>query len=398
MKKTIIIAVAAIALLFIILKIIDPPEVKNVWEDNKVIASFPAGVISEPEGKTPSEVKIYIDASGSMKPYFRAEGNDMVNTISKIVNLHGDKQKIYFLGNDEKPYGGLVKDILGDVDKQPNDVATTFHKFFYDAAHRIDTTNVLIYMVTDGIMSIGNGNTSDALVQLMGKIENSLKGHKNLAGAIMRYKGQYKGDYWNSQNTRLTAKTCPILAKEIQRPFYVIALGHKDAIIWLKQQPIEKLNNPEKRLFMGIHDLAGHAKARLDKGDSTKIEDMHQAVTLVLDLPPCLANIDTSGIQVLNDGKPLSVSVKNEGGKLAANIEPSINLKLKHELDGRTVVTLVANNKIPSKWTQAWNTDDDLKGPDTTTTYGLRYLVEGMFNGLEGESPLLKTEFIYKLQ
>lgn len=396
MKKTIIIAVAAIALLFIIYKMStrQPPE--NVWVGNKVIASFPAGTINEPEGRAPSEAKICIDASGSMKPYFRAEGNVMINTISEIVNLHSDKQDIYFLGNN-KPYDGLVKDIIGDVAKQPNDVATTFHKFFNDAARRIDTTDVLIYMVTDGIMSIGNGNTSDALVQLRGKIENSLKGH-NLAGTIMRYDGQYKGDYWNSQNIRLTAKTCPMLAKEIQRPFYVIALGRKDAIIWLKQQPIAKLNNPEAQFFMGIHDLAGHAKAMLDKGDSTKIEDMHQPVTLVLDLPPCLTDIDASRIQVLNDGKPQPVSVNNEGGKLVANIKSLTNLKLKREIDGRTGVILVANNEIPSTWTQTWNADDDLKGPDTTTTYGLRYLVEGMFNGLEGEQPLLQAEFIYKLQ
>ncbi len=397
MKRTIVITVAAITLLFIVVKVIKGPVPTDmVWTGNKVTASFPPEAINEPVGNAPSRVEIYIDASGSMKPYFRAEGNVMVNTISKIVNLHGTSQKIYFLGN-ETPYSGLVSNIIRDVARQPNQVATTFHEFFKDVADSIDTTDKLVYMVTDGIISIGRGNTSDALVELSGKIENSLKGHENLAGVIMRFEGQYKGDYWNSQNMKITPQECPMLAEEIQRPFYVIALGSKEAIRWLKQQPIEKLNSPKAQLFMGIHDLSGHTKAKLDM-DSARIEDMHKSVTLSLDLPMCLAEIDASKVQAFNDGKPQQASVQNEGGKIVVTIDSLTNLKLKRENDGRIRVTLLANNEIPSSWTLEWNTDDDSDGPDSITTYGLKYLVSGMFDGLEGEQLLLKAEYVYILQ
>jgi hypothetical protein len=396
MRKAII-AIAIIVCASLLIKVVrscGDHQGTNVWVGNKVSASFQDGVISENVSDCPSVSEIFIDASGSMKPYFKADDKSMVNTLSELDNLNIDGTKIYFIGKNV-PYTGLISNIIGEIDKQPNESATTFHSFFKDAVCRLDTVNELIYLVTDGIMSVGPGDTSKALVQLRGKITNSLSGHANVAAAIFRYTGGYKGDYWNSYNQQLTSKNCAILGQEITRPYYVIALGRKDVIRWLHSLPVSKLNKPEA-LYLGIHDMKGHKSATLALGDSAVIENMNDAVNFVIELPECLKDIDSRKVKVYNKNNDLNIPVTKEGSNLMAKISP--NVALIPETDGRIKITFIAKNEIPSDWVTSWSTEDDLKGPDETSTYGLKYLIEGMYNALDTSENILETNFIYKRQ
>ena len=396
MRKNIIIGIVVIVAIFVAYKFLsggDSPS-KNMWAGNKVSASFQDGAISEPKSDCPNLAEIFIDASGSMKPYFRSNETSMVNTLSEIDNLNVDGTKIYFLGNN-KPYTGYIRNIIGEINKQPNLSATTFHSFFKESACRLDSVNELIYLVTDGIMSVGSGDMSKALVQLRGQITNSLKGHSNLAAVIFRYEGGYKGDYWNSSNQRITSKECPLLKEEITRPYYVIALGRKEAIRWLHSLPSTKLNNPES-LYLGIHDMLGHKKATLAYGDSAVIEDMNKDVKLVLELPQCLKNIEANQVRVYNADNDLNIPVAKEGSTLIALIAPTTSLR--PESDGRIKISLISKNVIPSEWISTWSTEDDKNGPDELTTYGLKYLIEGMYNALEDSENILETDFIYRRQ
>lgn len=397
MRKNIIIGIVVIVAIFVVYKLLgggNNPSRHNMWTDNKVSASFQDGAISEAKSDCPSLAEIFIDASGSMKPYFRANETSMVNTLSEIDNLNVDGTKIYFLGNN-KPYTALIRNIIGEINKQPNLSATTFHCFFKESACRIDSVNELIYLVTDGIMSVGSGDMSKALVQLRGQITNSLTGHTNLAAAIFRYEGGYKGDYWNSSNQRITPKECPLLKEEITRPYYVIVLGRKEAIRWLHSLPTSKLNNP-KSLYLGIHDMQGHKKATLAYGDSTAIEDMNRDIKLVLELPQCLSSINANQVKVYNASKDLNIPITKEGSTLTALIPPTTSLR--PESDGRIKISFISKNEIPSEWISTWSTENDQKGPDESTTYGLKYLIEGMFNALEDSENILETDYIYRRQ
>ena len=312
MRKNIVIAIISIIAVVIVVNLIreTEPPIDDVWVDNRISASFEASTINETVGEMPVSAELYIDASGSMKPYFRAEGAGMINTLSEIVNLNESGTSIYFLDNKKK-YTGLVRDILGDINKQPNSSNTLFHDFFESAACKIDTTNTIVYLVTDGIMSIHDTtkDMSDALVELRGKIENSLKNHSNLAGAVFRYVGGYKGTYWNSKSKAITLK------EQIDRPYYIIALGNKETMRWLESIPVTKLNNPD-RLFMGIHDLDGHKKATLALGENAKIQDINNDVTLILDLPRCLHNIDVANAVLTNNERNLSIKIIKEESRL----------------------------------------------------------------------------------
>lgn len=393
MRKNIVIAIVSVIVVIIGVRLLrgdgTTPRT-DVWVDNRISASFETSTINETVGEMPATAELHIDASGSMKPYFRAEGAGMINTLSEIVNLNESGTSIYFLDNKKK-YTGLVRDILGDINKQPNSSNTLFHDFFENAACKIDTTNTIVYLVTDGIMSIHDTSKdmSDALVELRGKIENSLKNHSNLAGAVFRYVGGYKGTYWNSKSNGITLK------EQIDRPYYIIALGNKETMRWLEAIPVSKLNNPD-RLFMGIHDLDGHKKATLALGENAKIQNLSDSVTLILDLPECLHNVDVTKAELTNNGRRLSVGVIKEESRLKAVIPTTIPLR--PESDGRIKIELSIPNIVPNRWISEWNCDNDIAGPDSTSTFGLGALVTGMFNGLEKDSDFLSVVFTYKRQ
>lgn len=392
MRKNIVFAIVSIIVIVVVINLLRgcPPPPDDVWVGNRISASFEASTINETVGEMPVTAELHIDASGSMKPYFRAEGAGMINTLSEIVNLNESGTSIYFLDNQNK-YTGLVRDILGDINNQPNSSNTLFHDFFESAACKIDTTNTIVYLVTDGIMSIHDTSKdmSDALVELRGKIENSLKNHSNLAGAVFRYVGGYKGTYWNSRSNRIT------LQEQIDRPYYIIALGNKETMRWLESIPVTKLNNPD-RLFMGIHDLNGHKKATLALGENAKIQNLSDSVTLILDLPECLHNVDVTKAKLTNNGRRLSVGVIKEESRLKAVIPTTIPLR--PESDGRIKIELSIPNIVPNRWISEWNCDNDIAGPDSTSTFGLGTLVTGMFNGLEKDSDFLSVVFTYKRQ
>lgn len=393
MRKIILIFFAAFVCFFIIKKCFSPTRHDGIWENNKLTAGFAPTAIDE-QVSEPETSDIYIDASGSMKPYFTSDGANMINTISSIKNLKTDETDIYFL-NDPQPYKGLVARIISDVQKQPKEATTTFRVFFKRTANKVDTTNTIVYLVTDGIMSVGGIDTKKALKQLEGEITSALKGHKDLAGAVFRYIGEYKGNYANSLNQTITPAQCPLLKNEIERPYYIIALGQKKAIRWLQKTAKEKLSNPKAALFMGIHNYDGHTKYTLAKGDSAALQYPGDDVTLVLDLPECLSSTDLD-VKVKNYDRELKVSVSKEDNSLVANIPANIGITGRY---GKAKISFTAKNKIPNDWLTTWNTENDEKGPDKETTFGLASLVKGMFNGLDSEdNNLLSVDFIYKLK
>ena len=378
MKKIIIVALVIIVGGIIWRTINTSPSTHNI------IAAKYENVIHEAKPQAPAIAEIFIDASGSMKPYFKDE--QMINAVSKIAGLMQDETKIYFIGNPI-PYSGLVSNILGSVAEQPSNSTSTFHDFFKQKALLADTTNCIIYLVTDGIMSI-KGDTKKSLVGLESLIKASLKNHNNIAAAVIRYSGQYDGMYYNQKNAPLKIN--------MQRPFYIIALGQRPYIEWLKKQKQSDLYNPEGTLFMGLHDLDGHSKPTQHSimGNS-KINPLEN-ITLSLDLPECLQDINEDAIQhskIVNNGTEIKLPVTRKGNYLEIIIPPltpGFNTNTKGEYE--TILTIL--NQLPSVWND-WSTESDLTGPDESTTFGLIYLINGMYNALEKGDYLIEAKFSY---
>ena len=196
-KKLLLIALALVAAVAI-WRIIAPPSTDSVWIGNNITANF--AEIDEPVAKMPNLAEIYIDASGSMKPYFH-NGTEMINSISEIKNLNIDGTKVYLIGNPV-PYNGLITNIISSINASPSNATTTFDDFFKAQAAKIDTVNTLVYLVTDGIMSLGKtGDIAKALTDFRGRITAALSGHSNLAVAVFRYIGDFNGKYFDKNDS-----------------------------------------------------------------------------------------------------------------------------------------------------------------------------------------------------
>ena len=350
----------------------------EVWTHNEVNGKIEA--FKEP-AEAPLKSELYIDASGSMKPYFFATNTTMSNSISEFLNLDEKGTDVYFIGSNKK-HNGLVAQIITNVKNQPNLASTSFDNFFMSMSAKADSTNSIIYLVTDGIMSINGVDMKTALTQMMGKVKNSLSKSNNIAAAIFRYKSGYKGQYWNCMNHPI------VLSKEMSRPYYIIALGKKEVIRWLSKQD-DITAKGDNAYYMGIHDYKAHNILKLDKSDSAKLEKPGETIKLSVDLPECLSSMDVSKavVKINNktvDGIPLTYSE----GKLTATLDKSIAVP-----GGNVEVSIGVPNEIPTKWTKTWNCDDDLKGPDETTTFGLSSLVKGMYKALESDTNMLSITF-----
>ena len=390
-KKILIYGALIVVAIWLLIRLFNIPEPEKTWSGNKVCAIFKDS-IKEAKAEEPSEAEIYIDASYSIKPYFAADNSTATTTVSEFKNIHDGKALVYFIGNST-PYRGLVANIMM---RDPfNGKTSTFHDFFKDAACKIDTTDVIVYLVTDGIMSIGrNADTSKALAELRGKITASLKGHKDLAGAIFRYTGGYKGPYFNCFDHKKP------LTQEMNRPYYIIALGKTKHITWLQSKTAD-LNCPTGSLFMGLHNLDEHKKAVLTEGDICPIQYTDNDVVLTLDLPECLKNIDISKARprlTQSNGD----TIKAEFVKIGSTLQATINHNDEQVIDcdsyGKVRINLSIPNVCPTSWTGDWNCDKDEQGPDSTTTFGLKYLVNGIFNAFEKDSVLLSVDYSYTRQ
>lgn len=398
MKKPIIIIAAIIVLIFVVRIILKPdPDSRPVWPDNEVIAVLTTDTVDE-QAKEPTRAEIYIDASASMKPYFTVDDKSMVTTLSEIQNLHGENSTdIYFIGNNT-PYTGFIDNIIVGVKKQPNSATSTFHDFFADKAAKIDSTEaIVVYLVTDGLLSVGTSDMTGKLAQLRGLIASSLH-KKGLACAIFRYNCKYDGPYWDKDHPQGR----PSHKYTGSRPYYIIALGRPQSIRWLSTVKDEALNKPEPggKLFVGIHNLTAHnSKAMLTYGDSAQLQDMNLPVRLKVDLPECMYNLDN---QYLKDNASLTAMgqsveasiIKDDSNCIIINVSEMESLKMPQDSDGAVKATLTVKNVIPSKWTD-WNCDDDTVGPDSTTTFGLKTLVEGIVQGIEDNAPLLTVNYKY---
>lgn len=359
----------------------------EVLNDNTIYAG--PGQVDETAAR-PASAEIIIDASVSMKPYFNAADPGIVQSISALRDVVGVNTPVFFQGNP-KPFTGLMVNIAKSVNAQVNKSTSTFEQYFSKAAARIDTCDVMMCLVTDGIMSLGSGvDTKAALRELRGRIAASLSGHSNLAAAVLRYTGAYQGNYWNSLNdSKPTAKG------GIQRPYFIIVLGQKQALRWLAEQPLTELNNPTE-LFFGIQDIEGYNRTSqrskvLAKANPTA------ALKLNVKLPAGLAKVNPETIKFTNNGRVLPLTPEVTNGVLKVTVPTDVRLSQAKSGDKTVTVNVVIPKNIDNRWTTAWSTDNDTEDYDAASgnTFGLAALIEGMEKALQPETEIMKLNLSY---
>lgn len=359
----------------------------EVLNDNTIYAG--PGQVDETAAR-PASAEIIIDASVSMKPYFNAADPGIIQSVSALRDVVGVNTPVFFQGNP-KPFTGLMVNIAKSVNAQANKSTSTFEQYFSKAAARIDTCDVMMCLVTDGIMSLGSGvDTKAALRELRGRIAASLSGHSNLAAAVLRYTGGYQGNYWNSLNhSKPTAKG------GIQRPYFIIVLGQKPALRWLAAQPLTELNNPTE-LFFGIQDIEGYNRTSQRSKVLPKANPTAE-LKLNVKLPAGLAEVDPSTIIFTNNGRVLPLNPEVTNGVLKVTVPTNVRLSQAKSGDKTVTVNVTIPKNIDNRWTTAWSTDNDTEDYDAASgnTFGLAALIEGMEKALQPETEIMNINLSY---
>lgn len=396
MNKKILYLLGVLVVVFAVYKFVVPsPPPEGVRTDNKISAALSKDLIKE-DAQQPTKSVIYIDVSGSMKPYFWDEGTPMITAVSSIRNLSANTS-VYFIGAKEKQ-SGYVTDLLRNAYSKGGTNSSSFPQFFRQSIDSLKRNpNAIIYLVTDGISSLGRSGRSmnSFLTEIEGQIRASFSGTSDIACEVLRYTSPFEcpdsAHYRYIDSQERPHKT----PKGMTRPFYIIAIGSKSVIRWLDAQPKANIGNYEDKLALGTHDFDGHLQpVRID---TCGLEDPSKDITLVLTLPPCLKGIDKKLCKVENNGQPVKEAKLEKANDDPEHIEftiPSAGLKPTPTNTNIVELTVTAPNKIPEKWLTTYSCDDDTS---RTTTYGLSTLIRGIYSGLQQDRELFHAVFIYKL-
>lgn len=342
---------------------------------------------------------IKFDASQSMKGYFISNKPDFINDISELIDKTGTTPKIYFVGQP-KPYMGLLKDILSDLQKQPNDATSSFEQLFADMCKDVQDNDIQILM-SDGIVSVGR-NTDKALKELKNKVKNKLKTYSGTrAMAILKYSAPFvsnaakKAFYFNKDDKS-------VMLNFDERPFYVFVVGAPKTI-----RALQKMDtSAEQKLFFGIHDSRAHDMSQSKQTPSNlKLEKPNDPTKITIQLPKCLKDYSIdylkSNLYVLKN--VTDTITKGLDIDITSNLYVTISIDNKFNPykgdNGKVSYVVGIKNTLPEEWKKLSSDDDTNIGANISQksmTFGLKYLLEAVMEGLQPEKDLINVKYEFK--
>lgn len=355
--------------------------------------------------KSIKAVDIFFDASTSMKGYFASGDGQISNVVSRFEKI-GDDSKMFLIGknNSVKPYAGYSTNLQNNLSLFDGG-STHFEKLIPMMCDKSGKDKLAV-LVTDGIVFI-NKNASTALEQFQNILSKSLKGKaEGKAVAIFKYSAKFtstqvgKGGacYYDMFDT-------PKKLNSTKRPFFVIAVGMPEDILALQENADLK---PELQLYYGIDKTSMLQKGKQTSPDSIATVNPAQDIVLRMTLPKIVGYMyDTdkeyfnrSVAKLLLGGKPLkdtqytTNSIKTDNG-----INVTITIKSPASTGiGVGVLTYTVENDIPSSWYDLSVNDDSSANVSLyrDKTFGLEYLLKGIRDAFNGNTPLINAKFEYK--
>ena len=413
MKKTFLFTIAIfIALLFIRC---DCPG-STSGPDKVGLDSLEYPQMSDYVVTKPEKVKVYVDASGSMRGYF-SEGSDG-RFISAISNADAN-ETVWMDANFtpiEKPLNSaLLKGTLSGADSRFDNMISRICEDL-----RLDSLPNLGLLFTDGIISSSASQTKrnsthtvKSFTELKNDIKKELDNH-GLAVSLLRLESKFDGHYWDYQNN----DAGNIVIEN--RPFYVIAIGNPEVV----------------RYFIANNELGAEQEAWGIYNDVNRKHDEKYVLTPLpasdwngnefigkkdikfsLPLPKYVCDLGWDNIQAnsvieLNgnditgivDLQPNKNAKSIDGVLVSWNTDPAESKKAPVLIPTKNVLLMkIMKNDKSSFYTDELSCEDDLQiATDTNLqkqTFGLKYLRDGLREGVgEGaETVVFKVQKIFKV-
>lgn len=410
MNKKVIYGIVAVVLCIVLYSMCGGSSKVGYWDKNKILAGCSENVITP---NAPSKVRVVIENSMSMKAYYVGDtkGKDITSTVTRFKGLN-DSSQLYI---NKTLAMGYAADVIANMIKKNNFTRTTDIDLFIQEAIDSVCANKcdMICYVTDGIMSVDNqSDQSRKLTELGQRIKQICSNSNNsVAAAIYRYNGQFNGLYYYADPT---TEPKSVTLSNCTRPYYVIVIGKKNAIRWLSTKGEQELNGYEACLFMGMYDYSGNNGLALDSAkmeNYVKYRDKENTIQVSIQFAnknTSLSYLNTCGILTAE-----SVELWNDDKKAVVDsqlYEVTINngcLNIKFNDNNVQSIgnsplnlSLRMKNTIPGNWQDGYCSEDDRnikKGDpvvvDQETTFGLAYLVQGMYEALQSEPYVFNIPF-----
>jgi hypothetical protein len=213
-----------------------------------------------PPSDSISNLKFYLETSGSMAGYFegKTEFKDVINNF--ITDLEAQKGKakveLFLIDSDIKPYNAPLNEFLHDVTNGnfPMGRSSEIHQMIEKIGKAHKDTEISIF-VSDCILSYPikdikknpeiNVQNVESMLKPYVKTEFSKLRKRGLALSVYALHSNFNGKYFNYRNQVVTCKDC-------LRPYYVWVIG-KSEQLYLFFEKIQKMNFPYKEnLTLGL--------------------------------------------------------------------------------------------------------------------------------------------------
>ncbi|MDE6409356.1 MAG: ABC transporter permease [Muribaculaceae bacterium] len=369
-------------------------------------------VVVEDEDIPPTTLKVFIDASGSMRDYF---GKEDIQNITDA--LSGAKQAVETLDAEYYVWGDTVHKIASSeltdklIDKNLRGKASTFDKIFEEMT-QMAGKDTLTMLLSDGIISSTPLQTkkSESFTDydkgnLTNAIQKALKS-KGKAVSIYRMKGNFNGNYLNKGN-----KPVPYQG---ERPFFIFVLGEPENVRYfdlkVRNGEIEEVYKDAEAIYIGTAPKMNFLIEPADgKDDMASAEDFEreegtkeykytgtQGFRIKAEIPKWIKDSysnsmikDMSVIEI--DGKPQNnIKVTIDDNYMIFDISEKIVEGLQDRQKKWTIRYIMTDPAL--KGWEKYSTDDDTT-PDAEKTYLLIDLIQAIHKGVTGgQSSLLEAE------
>lgn len=378
------------------------------------------------------KVNFYLERSGSMTPYDSPAGDGsfksaIVQLLNSLPNAN-EENKIYVVNNSIEPYpkgfANFIKDNnIFDATKDIGDPSyTDFGTIFNQLINKTgkDELSILITDMIYSTKSMEGMNPQKVFTEAQGMICSVFKSAvKDKSMLIIKMRGSYHGSYYpfNSPNSGTNYSG--------NRPYYIIVVGDNDNMTRLTTDPdystFAKLTEltgfehqylftssdiyePYYSLLLGSGEIRG--KFQPERGQKNRITSI-EGVEIDIDsgdLQLALA-VDLHGMFIDEDYllNPQNYLVKSEDDFVIKNIKPINKADLtqteKKYANGATHLFILSSTKITEdqeikiklmnrlpQWVMTSSSDDDTNlysASFATTTFGLKYLLEGIYSSYQ---------------
>lgn len=377
------------------------------------------------------KVNFYLETSGSMMAYDAPQGDGSFKAaiVQMLNNLPGDNanHRIYVVNSEIMPYPQGFSQFLAarnvfDVTRGMGDASYTDFGAIFDQILNKTKDDELSILVTDMIYStksMENVNPQKIFAEAQGMTNAVFKSEvKKKAMLVVKMDGSYNGLYYpyNTPNRGMHYIG--------RRPYYIVIVGTKANIGRLTRDKTyetfaklpqlrgyknmylygtDEVYHPYYSLLLSGRDLRG--RFRPEHGQQTQIHDVESVeadrnsgdvrLALAVDLSKMLidedylTDVDNYEIEAddtwqIKEIRAITKDDRTPDMKEYLGSATHIFVLESKGVTHRQEVEIRLLNKLPA-WIAASSTDDD-RSVDATHTFGLQYLLQGIYRSYEANS------------